>query len=155
MVMAASYGFIHGDPNLLLTTWDANGNGCGYDAKTKEYPYLYFPTLDYKAVSKMSKPPTAASVKEILKFTTCVKKCPSGDKKEKVECFPPLFMNNQNYYKDCVFYPATVAVGAQFRYETVLAGGSFCVPSSEALKTDVIKEFKDEFNKYFGGTGIT
>ena len=104
----------------------------------------------------MSKPPTAASVKEILKFTTCVKKCPSADKTEPVECFPPLFMNNQDYYKDCVFYPATVAVGAaQFRYETVLAGGSFCVPSSEALKTDVIKEFKDEFNKYFGGTGIT
>lgn len=73
MVMASGYGFLHGDPNLLLTTWDANGNGCGYDEKTKDYPYLYFPTLDYKAVSKMTTPPSVASITAILKFTTCVK----------------------------------------------------------------------------------
>jgi len=46
MVGCAGYGYLYGDPNLLLTTWDADGNGCGYNETTKDYPYLYYPMID-------------------------------------------------------------------------------------------------------------
>jgi len=43
----AAYGFLNGDPYKLTTMWDYDGNGCGYSNETKEYPYLYFPAIDY------------------------------------------------------------------------------------------------------------
>jgi len=59
MVGTACYGFIKGDPYLLLTTWDYDskiilnkfiqGNGCGYNKTTLDYPYLYWP---YPSINK-------------------------------------------------------------------------------------------------------
>ena len=46
MVGTAGYGLLYGDPQLLITLADGDGNGCGYDAPVKEYPYLYYPTID-------------------------------------------------------------------------------------------------------------
>ena len=40
------YGVQNGDPYLLLTTWDYDGNGCGYNETTKSYPFLYYPAID-------------------------------------------------------------------------------------------------------------
>jgi len=50
MVGTSGFGYLYGDPALLLTTWDYDGNGCGYSDLTLDYPYLYFPTIDYNAV---------------------------------------------------------------------------------------------------------
>lgn len=49
-VGVAGYGWSNGQPHLLLTTWDADGNGCGYSEATIDYPFLYFPALDINAV---------------------------------------------------------------------------------------------------------
>ena len=53
MVFVGGYGFLNGNPRLLLTTWDYDGNPCGMPSKdnnTLNYPYLYFPSVDYNAV---------------------------------------------------------------------------------------------------------
>ena len=76
MVGTSGYGFMYGDPYLLLTTWDANGNGCGFSNKTEDYPFLYFPTIDFEAAKKAD-PNNVNSFTEVLKFSTCVKECPS------------------------------------------------------------------------------
>ena len=90
MVFVAGTGFINGDPLLLLTTWDYDGNGCGYSAKTKDYPYLYFPSIDYNAVSKLDA--SVTSLNQVLKYSTCVKSCPSAVEGSPVECYPTTFM---------------------------------------------------------------
>ena len=75
MVGTSGYGFMYGDPYLLLTTWDFDGNGCGYSNKTMDYPFLYFPTIDLEAAQKADA--SVDSVTEILKYAACVKECPS------------------------------------------------------------------------------
>jgi hypothetical protein len=69
MFLASIYGYTRGDPKLLLTMWDSDGNGCGYNATTKDYPLLYFPapsmdglkSLGSVAVSTASAASSAAS----------------------------------------------------------------------------------------------
>ena len=73
----AAYGFAKGNPKLLLTGWDADGNGCGYNETTKDYPYLYWPAPNLKGVNMSSKNPS--DYMQIFKYSTCVKSCPSGD----------------------------------------------------------------------------
>lgn len=51
MVGTAGYGLLYGDPYLLITTWDADENGCGYNETTKDYPFLYFPVIDPKELA--------------------------------------------------------------------------------------------------------
>ena len=46
MVGASGYGFLNGDPKILLTVWDLQGNGCGYSEATLNYPYAYWPGLN-------------------------------------------------------------------------------------------------------------
>lgn len=43
-VVAVFYGFQGGQPKNLFIGWDADANGCGYSANTKEYPFLYWPS---------------------------------------------------------------------------------------------------------------
>ena len=50
-VGVGGYGYSNGDPIRLLTTWDYNGTGCGFDELTKDYPYLYFPAIDASAAN--------------------------------------------------------------------------------------------------------
>lgn len=71
------YGLQRGDPYLLLTTWDYDGYGCGYNESTKLYPYLYYPVVDVQAVSPSAAPADAA--RQILSFGTCVQECPTSD----------------------------------------------------------------------------
>ena len=52
MVGVSGYGLVYGDPRLFLTMWDADGNGCGFNA-TKDYPYLYYPIIDIESLKKM------------------------------------------------------------------------------------------------------
>jgi|VirMetMinimDraft_7_1064189.scaffolds.fasta_scaffold325436_2 hypothetical protein len=54
MVGVGGYAFLNGDPQLLLTTWDYDGNPCGMASATNDtlaYPYLYFPAIDYNSVA--------------------------------------------------------------------------------------------------------
>ena len=83
MGLTSAYGFVNGDPVLLLTSWDYDGknflirywnlililgNGCGLNTTTKDYPYLYFPAVDIKEFY------------DALKYSVCVKECPTADK---------------------------------------------------------------------------
>jgi choline transporter-like protein 2/4/5 len=54
MVGCAGYGSLYGDPNKLLVSWDADQNGCGWSPDTKDYKYLYFPTVNFQAAQKMA-----------------------------------------------------------------------------------------------------
>jgi len=95
----AGYGILYGDAMLLVTPWDADGNGCGYSKATKEYPYMYFPTISMSSAQKLSTDPSIGAATAALKFGTCVKKCPLAT--GTVECYPPTFMNDKTKYKDC------------------------------------------------------
>lgn len=68
------YGYMNGDPMLLLTTWDYDKNGCGYNQSTIDYPYLFFVAPDVSNMTALSTDPLKA-----FKYTTCVKTCPTGD----------------------------------------------------------------------------
>jgi hypothetical protein len=46
MVATSGYGILFGNPILLLTPWDFDKNGCGFNQSTLNYPYLYFPVVD-------------------------------------------------------------------------------------------------------------
>jgi hypothetical protein len=105
LVAAGGYGLIHGKPYLLLTPWDSDQNGCGYDAITLEYPYLYFPAINLDAAQSAASNPSEASVSDIFKYGTCVKECPL--KTGPVECKRPGFMKTDPVgYPDneCVWY---------------------------------------------------
>ncbi len=43
LVFAFFYGVIKGDPYLLLTPFDYDGNGCGHTEGYEDYPKLYWP----------------------------------------------------------------------------------------------------------------
>ena len=52
MAAVTGYGMLYGNPQLLLTTFDGDGNGCGLNDTTKNYPYLYFPVIDLEAAKQ-------------------------------------------------------------------------------------------------------
>ena len=52
MVAVAGYGFLNGQPELLMTTFDADANACGLNTTVNDYPYLYFPMIDLEAAKK-------------------------------------------------------------------------------------------------------
>ena len=140
MVAVAGYGFIEGNPKLLLTTYDADGNGCGMNETTKEYPYLYFPIIDLEAAKSFQ--PTAADLSAVLGFATCVKSCPDAATSQPVVCSAPKFMtDNTKQFKNCEYYIGETEFGQPFRYETTLFASKFCVPSSEALKNGTVQAF--------------
>jgi hypothetical protein len=153
MVGVAGYGVTTGNPMLLITPFDKDGNGCGLNETTKEYPKLYFPSIDFNAASKsLSNVKNAA---DILKYAACVKECPRADVSTPVLCKPPQFMKNKKqFYKDCVNYPLGVASGKPIRYDTIAFGGRFCVPDPSSLGTTAVKAFTKTFEKYFGSGAL-
>ena len=97
MIGTSGYGYLHGDVQLLLTGWDSDGNGCGYDKVTKDYPFLYFPSIDATKLQEAAERSgtafdkgedgTSINPSEVLKYTACVKSCPSEVLSEPVECY--------------------------------------------------------------------
>lgn len=43
MFVTTGYGFIMGNPYNVMIGWDSDGNGCGFNQTSKNYPMLYFP----------------------------------------------------------------------------------------------------------------
>ena len=104
MVGTSGYGYLYGDPELLLTTWDYDGNGCGYSDLTVDYPYLYFPTINYTAAMEAEGSLTGggsgdseddeetdyaaaatSTLVAVLKYGMCVRECPT--KTSTVSCY--------------------------------------------------------------------
>ena len=145
MVGTSGYGYLYGDPELLLTTWDYDGNGCGYSEKTVDYPYLYFPTINYTAAMQAEGDDTQSDaagaardkIVAVLKYSMCVSECPKAS--GSVSCYQPQFVFDQSdYYDGCVFYIGGVDYGIAFRYATTLAAGKFCVPDLDGLSPDML-----------------
>ena len=44
------YGYIEGDPYMLLAPLDADGNFCGYTSGYEDYPYLFYWDVDQSDV---------------------------------------------------------------------------------------------------------
>ena len=135
MFLASMYGYTRGDPKLLLTMWDSDGNGCGYNATTKDYPLLYFPAPSMSGLkslgkvaasgasaassaangntnttSNVSSGAIASAVGEVLKYAVCVKTCPTKDNTTTVSCKPPSFFakdasSSTPKWKNCQYYP--------------------------------------------------
>jgi len=85
---ASSYGYENGDPRILLLGWDSDRNGCGYSSATEDYPYLYWgeaPSVDLKPAILSG---NFMAAFKMLEFGVCVKKCPSADIREPIECYP-------------------------------------------------------------------
>ena len=124
MALCTLYGLTKGDPKLLLTTWDPDGNttyhlltlsianGCGYSNKTKDYPYLYFPAPELSALA--SKNPLNA-----FKLSMCVKSCPKDDSTA-IQCFVNSAMTNMSTkFSGCQYYSGiSTTLGKKFRYDT-------------------------------------
>jgi len=146
MVGTGGYGYMYGDPNLLITMWDADGNGCGLNGTFVDYPYLYYPTIDPAAMQNASADiDPKGAVSEMLKFGVCVEECPLAD--GPVKCMAAKYMSRQaDFYQDCVFSPIEYKYGGgyPFRYETELVGGKICAPSAKSLEGpagEAIKKF--------------
>jgi choline transporter-like protein 2/4/5 len=52
MAAVTGYVMLYGNPQLLLSTFDGDGNGFGLNDTTKNYPYLYFPVIDLEAAKQ-------------------------------------------------------------------------------------------------------
>jgi len=87
---------------------------------------------------------------DVLKYSTCVKKCPSADVAEAVECSKTRAMLegvSSKYYHECVYYLAGYDLAADIdgagdvgvsikgqlplRYKTVAVGDRFCLPDPD------------------------
>lgn len=92
MVGACGYGYLYGNPVLLTTPWDGDSLGCGLNVTREDYPYLYFPMIDYKKANEALKNAQGAKSEEgaedaafagiaaLMKFGVCVKTCPRYNK---------------------------------------------------------------------------
>uniref|UniRef100_A0A7S3ISV9 Choline transporter-like protein n=1 Tax=Strombidium inclinatum TaxID=197538 RepID=A0A7S3ISV9_9SPIT len=157
MVGTSGYGVLYGDPELLLTPWDADGNGCGYNKTTKDYPYLYFPSINLTAAQEANENMDLTSVTDILRFSMCVKECPTDNVDEVVQCRPPTFALDSATYQECVFYIGGTQYGKPLRYPTTKFANRFCVPDVGAAiegNSSIVVEFKAQFDEYIGGSGI-
>ena len=112
MAAAAAYGFAKGNPKLLLTSWDADGKGCGYSPETKDYPYLYFvaPNMNFNASSKDPK-----ELLKVFKYAACVKECPTADNRTEVLCRLPELFNKDlpGKFINCTYYPGAGFIKGQ------------------------------------------
>jgi hypothetical protein len=147
------YGFVNGDPQLLLTTWDKDGNGCGYSAVTKDYPFLYFPSIDYKAAGNGISDAndgkfSVGSLTDTLTYSACVKECPT--RTSTVECYEASFLKNTDNFKNCVW----MVGGKAMRYNTRPILGRFCIPDDPELAASLTTEFNQLFQSYFGGASV-
>ena len=100
MVGAGGYGYQYGDPILLATAWDGDGLGCGLNASRVDYPYLYFPMIDYKKANEamqnaqksedqsQASDAAFAGIAALMKFGTCVKTCPRYDSESNANINP-------------------------------------------------------------------
>lgn len=151
MVGSSGYGYLYGDPNLLLTSWDGLGRGCGYNDSVIDYPYLYFPTIDLDAAKDAMANARGGqvdlnNVADLLRFGNCVKECPKGIEDEVIQCKPTNYTSDPDYYKKCVFYMGGTSVGKALRYPTKVFAGKFCVPDIEKAAesgNDVVAGFKE------------
>jgi len=77
---ASAYGWMNGDPNKLLIGWDSDQNGCGFSDATIDYPFLYWPEPpNGEVISEAIKNFDIDAALGLLKYGTCVKKCPTAD----------------------------------------------------------------------------
>ena len=109
MVYIGRFGYLNGDYTLLLTTFDADGLGCGWNETTKDYPYVYWPIVDLEAAQSLD--PEFTDIMNILGRSTCVKECPTAELADPVQCVEPDFMTSpegREYYLDCMFYVNSV-----------------------------------------------
>ena len=95
MVTVFVYGLMNGNLSNITIGWDGDGNGCGYNATTKDYPFLYFPsgpedlslfeaTTDEEASSLDKAVAIQEEIKKLLSVGVCVKECPT--KTSAVQC---------------------------------------------------------------------
>ena len=144
MVAASIYGWIYGNPGLLLIGWDSDKNGCGYSEATLEYPFLYWPkSPDSETVTQVN----AGNYDEIISLLShgvCVKECPLTVDAP-IDCFPTKAMLDDYRYKDCVYYPAAIDLrpipviydtSTAFRYASKSAAGGFCMPDGDAASSE-------------------
>jgi hypothetical protein len=82
MIGIAMTGFLFGDPRILTSGYDSNGNICGATAGFEKYPNLYYP-FPYPPTSPSLMPTspvatkTAKNDKLDLTWSVCVEKCPN------------------------------------------------------------------------------
>jgi len=122
MTGTAAYGFSKGNPMLLLTAWDSDGNGCGYNETTKDFPYLYWPAPNYNINTSSTNP---GDYMAVFKFSMCVKSCPTADTASPVQCKQPkkFDLDAPGKFKNCTYYPVanTLTNGPAFRYGSQLS----------------------------------
>ena len=85
---ASSYGYENGDPRILLLGWDSDRNGCGYSSATEDYPYLYWGEAPNIKIKDAILALDLMAALDMLRYGVCVKKCPSADIREPIECYP-------------------------------------------------------------------
>ena len=98
---ASYYGWENGDPTKLLIGWDADQNGCGYSDKTKDYKYMYWPEPPSFDPLEAVKGLSVGDALTSLKYGMCVKKCPTADLNEPIECYPTRYVSNNSNYDGC------------------------------------------------------
>ena len=168
MVTVFVYGLMNGELSNITIGWDGDGNGCGYNATTKDYPFLYFPSgpedlslFETASDEETSNFDKAAAIQEeitkLLSVGVCVKECPT--KTSAVQCMPTekMIANSrcQSSTCTCNIVSSADAEELQFRYEsTVLApfGNGFCIPkpdpdAQDDLINNIVIAIQDSFSK--------
>lgn len=131
------YGVTNGNPWLLMTPFDTDGKGCGYDAGYENAKYIYFWRLtDYKAIADGS----------FYKETFCVESCP-------IYTDPTTSVENSITFKElnipCKDTESSKAANGCENQKGIPSGiwfNHFCLPKYEWMA-----KYKDQFEAAFTG----
>jgi len=129
MAWALAYGLSKGDPMKLLTLYDYDAHGCGYDDEVKDFDYIYWPNLDYSSESEK---------------TVCVKFCPTiADPLTATDCYPNTIITN------CV-------TATPVHYDSKKYMNKFCIPdTSSPHANSKYKSFKNHALSDYGNQAWT
>ena len=140
LVGVGAYGVANGKPANLLTTFDFDGKRCGQEPGYEDYKMMYFPSFNISsaqtlATSVQSGTPNYKAMNDMFQYAVCVKTCPKKADPA-VACKEPSFMKGSEYYKDCIWYPATTAFPeVKATYDTQPVLGKFCIPTPDGQLT--------------------
>ena len=135
MITLGIFGYIYGDPGLILYPYDSSGNQCGRpDTIGHHYRYVYFVNPD-----------------EDIKYKVCLKTCPYGN-----DTFPAVansadVLENSFVYTDYDAFVVNITNKSNETTETYY----LAYASHKFLNRACLPDKKnEEFNEYLQGTSM-
>jgi solute carrier family 44 (choline transporter-like protein), member 2/4/5 len=125
MAFMTGYGYVNGQPDMLLAPVDKNGDICGYTEGFQNYPYLYI----YDITGALDYP------YDLTGMTTCVTECPTT-MDQTLDCENQAMCDRSSYTR----YTTSEFLG-------------YCVPNKDSLPTSLQESFTSAADSFMNSAG--